>query len=128
MADEKVKKAFEELERVQRAQPTAELALQYLDSMASYGSFNLFGYDFMVTDDYKVSLIEVNSSPAVAEKLLPKLTEDLVEIVFDAQYPAPEEAVEGGFAEAVAAARPSEPNRFERVHAGGSGPSQSTDQ
>jgi tubulin--tyrosine ligase len=88
-----------------------------LDETASYSSFNLFGYDFMVDTDYNVTLIEVNSSPAVAEKLLPKLTEDLVQIVFDSAYPPPEEAVEGGFvAECLGDGKRSGENLFELVY------------
>jgi hypothetical protein len=38
----------------------------------------------MVDDAYKVKLIEVNSSPAVAEQLLPQMTADLKELQIDA--------------------------------------------
>jgi tubulin--tyrosine ligase len=88
----------------------------FLDDSASYSSFNLFGYDFMVDTDYNVTLIEVNSSPAVAEKLLPKLSEDLTQIIFDAAYPPPEEAVEGGFVDKCLGDGPTSENLFELVY------------
>ena len=47
---------------------------------ASFGSFNLFGYDFMVDEALRVSLLEVNSSPAVAEAVLETMTRDVVSV------------------------------------------------
>ena len=46
---------------------------------ASFGSFHLFGYDFMVDDSLCVKLLEINSSPAVAEALLAQMTRDVVQ-------------------------------------------------
>jgi tubulin--tyrosine ligase len=54
-----------------------------------YKSFNVFGYDFMVDTDLKVSLIEINSSPAVAGALLPDFTKSLVEKAIDPLFPVP---------------------------------------
>ena len=39
------------------------------------GGFQLLGFDFMLDDAYKASLLEINSSPAVAEKLREGLAE-----------------------------------------------------
>ena len=47
---------------------------------ASFGSFNLFGYDFMVDEELQVQLLEVNSSPAVAESLLATITRDVISV------------------------------------------------
>lgn len=33
----------------------------------SYQSFQLFGFDFMVDEDFKVWLIEINGAPACAQ-------------------------------------------------------------
>ena len=46
----------------------------------SFGSFNLFGYDFMLDDNACVHLLEINSSPAVADALLEEITRDVVEV------------------------------------------------
>jgi tubulin--tyrosine ligase len=46
----------------------------------SFGSFNLFGYDFMLDEDARVHLLEINSSPAVADALLEEITRDVVNV------------------------------------------------
>ena len=52
-------------------------------------AFNVFGFDLMVDADLVVKLIEVNSSPAVAETLLPKLADDLVSIQLETYFDSP---------------------------------------
>ena len=70
--------------------------LKSSDSSGGYKAFNVFGYDFMLSKDHDVSvnkesikvwLIEVNSSPAVAEDLLNDFVDDLLEIVIDPAFP-----------------------------------------
>ena len=55
-------------------------------------SFEFFGYDFMVDDEFKVWLIEVNSSPSMESKnqpvlknLVKSVLRDLAKVVID--YP-----------------------------------------
>jgi tubulin--tyrosine ligase len=36
----------------------------------SYQSFQLFGFDFMVDESFKVWLIEINGAPACAQSVL----------------------------------------------------------
>ena len=67
--------------------------------LANHESFQLFGYDFMVTDDsgvggdpFQALLIEVNSSPAVAADLMPAMVQDLVSLTVDPFFPLPEDA------------------------------------
>jgi tubulin--tyrosine ligase len=69
--------------------------LQGSESSGGYNSFNVFGYDFMLSKEWdsekgkeniKVWLIEINSSPAVAEDLLEDFVEDLLEVVVDPFY------------------------------------------
>jgi len=54
-------------------------------------SFEFLGYDFMVGEDMKVWLIEINSSPAmdysthVTERLVKMVLSDLVKVIVD--YP-----------------------------------------
>ena len=51
--------------------------------------FELLGYDFMIDEDFRVWLIEVNTNPYLGipnkyiEGLLPKMLNDLLEIVLD---------------------------------------------
>jgi hypothetical protein len=52
--------------------------------VSGHRSFQLFGFDFMVTDALDVKLIEINSSPAVAEELLPQFARDLKARAIDA--------------------------------------------
>ena len=53
---------------------------------ASYASFNLFGFDFMIDDVMKVHLLEINSSPAVADRLLETITQDVVDLAIHSYY------------------------------------------
>ena len=52
-------------------------------------SHELYGYDFMIDEDFNVYLIEVNASPAldystkITEKLVKAMVKDLIELVID---------------------------------------------
>ena len=56
------------------------------------GCFELFGYDFMIDDDFNTWLIEINSSPAmdystaVTERLVKKVLEDTIKVVVDHRF------------------------------------------
>jgi len=56
---------------------------------ARYNSHELYGYDFMIDEDYNVYLIEVNASPAldystkITEMLVKSMVGDLIELVID---------------------------------------------
>ena len=56
---------------------------------ASFESFHLFGYDVMVTEDFQVTLIEINSSPAVAADLMAGMTRAIVAETVDNLFPLP---------------------------------------
>jgi len=73
-----------------------EIVLRSLESVqdvmqARPNSFQLFGYDFMVSDDLETWLIEVNSSPdlsystSTTKGLVKQMLEDLVKVVIDAE-------------------------------------------
>jgi hypothetical protein len=54
--------------------------------------FELFGYDFMIDEDFNVWLIEVNTNPSLAEssiylkELVPRMIDDLIKITVDKEY------------------------------------------
>eukprot|EP01059_Diplonema_ambulator_P035428 TRINITY_DN8325_c0_g1_i1.p1 TRINITY_DN8325_c0_g1~~TRINITY_DN8325_c0_g1_i1.p1 ORF type:complete len:639 (+),score=152.28 TRINITY_DN8325_c0_g1_i1:27-1919(+) len=56
---------------------------------STMGCFQLFGFDFMVDEDKKVWLIEINGSPASAEYLLEGMMTDLITTIIEPSFPAP---------------------------------------
>ncbi|KAK3604610.1 hypothetical protein CHS0354_027463 [Potamilus streckersoni] len=52
-----------------------------------YISFQLFGFDFMLDEDLKVWLLEINGAPACAQKLLPDLARSIVVSAIDPVFP-----------------------------------------
>ncbi len=55
--------------------------------------FELFGYDFILDEDFNMFLIEVNTNPAIEESsgvlrtLIPRMLEDLLKITVDVLFP-----------------------------------------
>ena len=55
--------------------------------------FELFGYDFLIDEDFRIWLIEVNTNPyfGIANEyiadLLPKMIDDMTRITVDPYYP-----------------------------------------
>lgn len=55
--------------------------------------FELFGYDFLIDEDFRIWLIEVNTNPYFGipneyiTDLLPKMIDDMTKIVVDPIYP-----------------------------------------
>lgn len=53
----------------------------------------MLGYDFLIDEDFRLWLIEVNTNPyfgvpnSFIAELLPKLMDDLLDIVVDPYYP-----------------------------------------
>jgi hypothetical protein len=51
--------------------------------------FELFGFDFMIDEDFRVWLIEVNTNPYLGtpndftKKLVPRMIDDMLKIVLD---------------------------------------------
>ncbi|KAK3093980.1 hypothetical protein FSP39_022454 [Pinctada imbricata] len=56
-------------------------------NLLGYMSFQLFGFDFLIDDNLKVHLIEVNGAPACARKLLPDLARSIAMTAIDPVYP-----------------------------------------
>ena len=55
--------------------------------------FELFGYDFILDEDFNVWLIEVNTNPCIEESsnllkiLLPRMIEDMLRLTIDRAFP-----------------------------------------
>lgn len=55
--------------------------------------FELFGYDFLIDEDFRLWLIEVNTNPyfgvanSFIDKLLPKMMDDMLQIICDPTFP-----------------------------------------
>jgi len=58
------------------------------------GVFELFGYDFLIDEDMRTWLIEINTNPYLGipnkyiAKILPEMLDDMLEIVLDPVFPA----------------------------------------
>lgn len=67
-----------------------------IDPHRRHHSFELFGYDFMIDENQKVWLIEVNTNPCLElsssylSRLIPSLIENTVKIAIDPLFPAPD--------------------------------------
>ena len=57
--------------------------------------FELFGYDFIMDDDFNLWLIEINTNPCIEESsellkhYLRRMIEDMVKLVIDPEFPNP---------------------------------------
>lgn len=55
--------------------------------------FELFGYDFILDEDFNVWLIEVNTNPCIEESsellkiYLPRMIEDMLKLTVDQMFP-----------------------------------------
>lgn len=61
--------------------------MEVLDT-SSYRCFNLLGFDFMLDDNFKVYLVEVNASPTTDPKLIPQLVEELLRVAVEPLFPS----------------------------------------
>lgn len=66
-----------------------------IDPQNKQNNFELFGLDFMIDNQYKPYLIEVNSNPCLQmgcpllSKLLPEMIDNLFRITIDSMCPPP---------------------------------------
>jgi Tubulin-tyrosine ligase family len=67
-----------------------------IDPKKRINTFEIYGYDFMFDDDFKVYLIEVNTNPCLElgcpllARLIPTMVENALRLVVDPLFPAPE--------------------------------------
>lgn len=87
---------------------------------SSLSCFQLYGFDFMITADYQVKLIEANGAPAAAEKLREEIAGDLIEVAIDPIFPPPAEWTTKrakAKAKSQASGIGTKKNGFEKIHA-----------
>ena len=64
-----------------------------IDPKKRQNTFEIFGYDFMIDEDMKVYLIEVNTNPCLdlcaplLQRLIPSMLEQMVRIAVDPLFP-----------------------------------------
>lgn len=64
-----------------------------LDPYKRKHTFEMFGYDFILDEDFNVWLIEVNTNPCIEESsnllkmLIPRMIEDMLRITVDRAFP-----------------------------------------
>lgn len=67
-----------------------------IDPKKRINTFEIYGYDFMFDDDFKVYLIEVNTNPCLElgcpllARLIPTMVENALRLVVDPLFPPPE--------------------------------------
>lgn len=88
------KKIYPQMKKL--ATDTIKATYMQIDPNKNLHSFELFGYDFMVDENQKVWLIEVNTNPclelssALLSRMIPALIENVIKISIDPIFPAPE--------------------------------------
>jgi hypothetical protein len=67
-----------------------------IDPKRRVNTFEIYGYDFMFDDDFKVYLIEVNTNPCLElgcpllARLIPTMVENALRLSIDPLFPAPD--------------------------------------
>lgn len=66
-----------------------------MDPHRRASTFEIFGYDFMIDDDYNPWLIEVNTNPCLElaspylSRMIPSMLENTIKIAVDPLFPPP---------------------------------------
>mmetsp|Transcript_7427 Transcript_7427/g.11616 ORF Transcript_7427/g.11616 Transcript_7427/m.11616 type:complete len:124 (-) Transcript_7427:163-534(-) len=67
-----------------------------MDPLRLKNQFEVLGYDFMLDEDFKLSLIEVNTNPSLEtdspllSRIVPELIEATFKLVLDPVFPCPD--------------------------------------
>lgn len=75
---------------------TIRATFMKLDPNKRVNSFEVFGYDFMIDDEFKVYLIEVNTNPCLElsspllAKLIPRMLDNAFKIALDPVFMPPD--------------------------------------
>lgn len=76
---------------------TFKAAFHKIDPTRLQNSFELFGYDFMLDEDFRLYLIEVNTNPCLEiccplmARIIPELLDNTFKIVLDPLFPGPDQ-------------------------------------
>jgi hypothetical protein len=74
---------------------TIDAVKRKLNSENRKHCFEIFGYDFLIDQDFSVWLIEVNTNPCIEESssilkiLLPRMIDDAFKLTIDKVFPNP---------------------------------------
>lgn len=77
------------------ATDTIKAVSRKIDPFRRHNTFEIFGYDFMIDEDLKPWLIEVNTNPCLElsspllGRLIPSMVENAVKIAVDPLFPPP---------------------------------------
>jgi tubulin monoglycylase TTLL3/8 len=67
-----------------------------LDPKRRQNTFEVFGLDFMIDDEFKLYLIEINTNPCLElsspllARMIPNMLENAFKLVVDPMFPPPE--------------------------------------
>lgn len=84
---------FSQMERL--VTDTFRAVFSKIDPMRNQNGFEVFGYDFMILQDFKVVLIEVNTNPSLEiccpllARIIPELLDNSFRIALDSIYQPP---------------------------------------
>eukprot|EP01039_Chlorochromonas_danica_P001365 gene1365-1486_t len=113
-------RVFPEIKRLSRL--SVEACAEPFSQTEINRSFELFGYDYMITEDFQPVLIEVNTNPCL-EFVCPLLTDiisrvvdDSFKLTLDVLYPPPGKASRTKASEEAWQALQSEKNSFEPLY------------
>jgi hypothetical protein len=77
-------------------QDTVKAVYSKIDSQRKQWSFEIFGYDFMLDDEFNLLLIEVNTNPCLDQpcpllaRMIPHMLENSLWIAVDPVFPSPD--------------------------------------
>ena len=75
---------------------TFRAAYGKIDPIKLHNSFELFGYDFMLDEDFRLYLIEVNTNPCLEigcpllARIIPEVLDNTFRLVLDPIFPSPD--------------------------------------
>ena len=114
------KKIFPEIKRI--SQLTVKAAAETLSDSDVQKSFELFGYDFMIDEQFNPVLIEVNTNPCLEfacpllTNIITELIENTIRVAVDSEFPPPSVGFRTKACEEAIEAIECNPLKFEKVY------------